>query len=104
MEVIKWLDAEIIFPISDSNWISPVQCVPKKDGMTIVQNENNELISKRTNTGWLEGAEKKVEVEEIMETFPYEQLLETSLDATPWYADIANYLASGILPYDLSPV
>nr|XP_033508449.1 uncharacterized protein LOC117273380 [Nicotiana tomentosiformis] len=177
MEVIKWLDAEIIFPISDSNWISPVQCVPKKDGMTIVQNENNELISKRTNTGWvafeklkkklvtapilvapdwgqpfelmcdasdyavgvflgqrkdnvmhsiyyasrtlsgaqlnytvtekvmlvmvfafdklrLEGAEKKVEVEEIMETFPYEQLLETSLDATPWYADIANYLAS----------
>ncbi|XP_070019319.1 uncharacterized protein [Nicotiana sylvestris] len=29
-EVIKWLDAGIIFPISDSNWVSPVQCVPKK--------------------------------------------------------------------------
>ncbi|XP_070040263.1 uncharacterized protein [Nicotiana tomentosiformis] len=38
---------------------------------------------------WLEGAEKKVEVEEIMETFPDEQLLATSLEATPWYADIA---------------
>ncbi|XP_070019610.1 uncharacterized protein [Nicotiana sylvestris] len=29
-EVIKWLDTRIIFPISDSNWVSPVQCVPKK--------------------------------------------------------------------------
>nr|XP_016453532.1 PREDICTED: uncharacterized protein LOC107777883 [Nicotiana tabacum] len=52
----------------------------------------------------LEGAEKKVEVEEIVETFPDEQLLATSLDATPWYADIANYMASGIVPYDLSSV
>ncbi|XP_075099043.1 uncharacterized protein LOC142175930 [Nicotiana tabacum] len=31
-EVIKWLDGGIIFPISDSNWVSPVQCVPKKGG------------------------------------------------------------------------
>ncbi|XP_070043002.1 uncharacterized protein [Nicotiana tomentosiformis] len=52
----------------------------------------------------LEGAKKKVEVEEIMETFPDEQLLATSLEATPWYADIANYLASDIVPYDLSSV
>ncbi|XP_075083745.1 uncharacterized protein LOC142167780 [Nicotiana tabacum] len=50
----------------------------------------------------LEGAEKKVEVVEIVETFPDEQLLATSLEATPCYADIANYLASGIVPYDLS--
>ncbi|XP_070037075.1 uncharacterized protein [Nicotiana tomentosiformis] len=49
-EVIKWLDAGIIFPISDSNWISPFQCVPKKGGMIVVQNENNELISKRIVT------------------------------------------------------
>nr|XP_016475609.1 PREDICTED: uncharacterized protein LOC107797251 [Nicotiana tabacum] len=49
-------------------------------------------------------AEKKVEVEEIVETFPDEQLLATSLDATPWYANIANYLESGIVPYDLSSV
>ncbi|XP_070020071.1 uncharacterized protein [Nicotiana sylvestris] len=51
-EVIKWLDAGIIFPISDSNWVSPVQCVSKKGGMTVVQNDNNELISTRTVTGW----------------------------------------------------
>ncbi|XP_070033097.1 uncharacterized protein [Nicotiana tomentosiformis] len=51
-ELIKWLDAGIIFSISDSNWISPVQCVPMKGGMIVVQNENNELISTRTVTGW----------------------------------------------------
>ncbi|XP_019261991.1 PREDICTED: uncharacterized protein LOC109239853 [Nicotiana attenuata] len=51
-EVIKWLDVVIIFPISDSNCISPIQCMPKKGGITIAQNENNELISTRTITGW----------------------------------------------------
>jgi hypothetical protein len=33
-EVIKWLDAGIIYPISDSVWVSPVQCVPKKGGIS----------------------------------------------------------------------
>ncbi|KAL4280231.1 hypothetical protein GQ457_03G025460 [Hibiscus cannabinus] len=51
-EIIKWLDAGIIFPISDSSWVSPVQCVPKKGGMTVVSNEKNELIPTRTVTGW----------------------------------------------------
>ncbi|KAL4272977.1 hypothetical protein GQ457_13G016720 [Hibiscus cannabinus] len=51
-EIIKWLDAGIIFPISDSAWVSPVQCVPKKGGMTVVSNEKNELIPTRTVTGW----------------------------------------------------
>ncbi|XP_070002946.1 uncharacterized protein [Nicotiana sylvestris] len=50
-EVIKWLDAGIVFPISDSKWVSPVQCVPKKGGMTVVTNENNDLIPIRTVTG-----------------------------------------------------
>nr|GEZ65081.1 reverse transcriptase domain-containing protein [Tanacetum cinerariifolium] len=43
-EVIKLLDAEMIYPISDSPWVSPIHCVPKKGGMTVVANENNELI------------------------------------------------------------
>ncbi|XP_070017754.1 uncharacterized protein [Nicotiana sylvestris] len=50
----------------------------------------------------LSGAENSVEVEDILETFPDEQLLTTSLEEVPWYADFANYLASGIVPYDLS--
>ncbi|XP_073019313.1 uncharacterized protein [Primulina eburnea] len=51
-EVIKLLDAGIIYPISDSRWVSPVQVVPKKGGITVVKNENNELIPTRTVTGW----------------------------------------------------
>ncbi|GJR88121.1 reverse transcriptase domain-containing protein [Tanacetum coccineum] len=34
-EVIKLLDAGLIYPISDSSWVSPVHCVPKKGGMTL---------------------------------------------------------------------
>nr|GEV30158.1 hypothetical protein [Tanacetum cinerariifolium] len=46
-EVIKLLDAEIIYPISDSSWVSPIHCVPKNFGITVVENENNELIPTR---------------------------------------------------------
>ncbi|KAI3744277.1 hypothetical protein L1987_57354 [Smallanthus sonchifolius] len=51
-EVIKLLDAGLIYPISDSPWVSPVQVVPKKGGMTVITNERNELIPTRTVTGW----------------------------------------------------
>nr|GEX58658.1 reverse transcriptase domain-containing protein [Tanacetum cinerariifolium] len=51
-EVIKLLDAGMIYPISNSQWVSPIRCVPKKGGMTVVANENNELILTRLVTGW----------------------------------------------------
>ncbi|GJR86659.1 reverse transcriptase domain-containing protein [Tanacetum coccineum] len=51
MEVVKLLDAGLIYPISDSPWVSPVHCIPKKGGMTFVTNEDNELISTRLVTG-----------------------------------------------------
>nr|GEV09275.1 reverse transcriptase domain-containing protein [Tanacetum cinerariifolium] len=51
-EVIKLLDAEMIYSISDSPWVSPIHCVPKKGGITVVENENNELISTRLVIGW----------------------------------------------------
>ncbi|GKA30948.1 reverse transcriptase domain-containing protein [Tanacetum coccineum] len=51
-EVIKLLDAGLIYPIFDSPWVSPVHCVPKKDRMTVVENEDNELIPTRQVTGW----------------------------------------------------
>ncbi|GKE48748.1 reverse transcriptase domain-containing protein [Tanacetum coccineum] len=46
-EVIKLLDSGLIYPISDSPWVSPVHCVPKKGDMTVVKNEDNELIPTR---------------------------------------------------------
>nr|GEV89327.1 reverse transcriptase domain-containing protein [Tanacetum cinerariifolium] len=51
-EVLKLLDARLIYPISDSPWVSPVHCVPKKGGFTVVENEENELILTRLVTGW----------------------------------------------------
>src|SRR4051812_41789003 len=51
-EIIKLLDAGIIYPISDSAWVSPIHCVPKKGGMTVIKNDKNELIPSRTVTGW----------------------------------------------------
>nr|GEY48211.1 reverse transcriptase domain-containing protein [Tanacetum cinerariifolium] len=52
--VLKLLDAGLIYPISDSLWVSPVHCVPKKGGITVFKNEDNELISTRLVTGWRE--------------------------------------------------
>nr|GEZ69747.1 reverse transcriptase domain-containing protein [Tanacetum cinerariifolium] len=51
-EVEKLLDAGLIYPISDSPWVSPVHCVPKKGGFTMIENEENELIPTRLVIGW----------------------------------------------------
>ncbi|XP_049357117.1 uncharacterized protein LOC125821793 [Solanum verrucosum] len=51
-EIIKWLDAGVIYPIADSKWVSLVQCVPKKGGITVVPNEKGELVSMRPVTRW----------------------------------------------------
>nr|GFA85749.1 reverse transcriptase domain-containing protein [Tanacetum cinerariifolium] len=51
-EVEKLLDARLIYPISDSPWVSPVHCVPKKGGFTVIKNEENELIPTRLVTDW----------------------------------------------------
>nr|GEY72428.1 reverse transcriptase domain-containing protein [Tanacetum cinerariifolium] len=59
-EVIKLLDAGLIYPISDSPWASLVHCVPKKGGMTVVKNEDNELIPTRLVTGWRTRKTKKI--------------------------------------------
>ena len=51
-EIIKLLDCGVIYPISDSRWISPIQVVPKKSGITVVKNEEDELVPTRVVTGW----------------------------------------------------
>ncbi|GJR54433.1 hypothetical protein Tco_1404954 [Tanacetum coccineum] len=51
-EVEKLLDAGLIYPISDSPWVSPVHCVPKKGGITVIKNDDNDLIPTRLVTGW----------------------------------------------------
>ena len=51
-EILKCLDNGIIYPISDSKWVSPVHVVPKKSGITLVTNENNEQVPTRVQSGW----------------------------------------------------
>ncbi|GJT12213.1 hypothetical protein Tco_0859255 [Tanacetum coccineum] len=51
-EVETLLDAGLIYPISDSPWVSLVHCVPKKGGMIVVTNDENELVPTRLVTGW----------------------------------------------------
>ena len=51
-ETLKLRDAGIIYPISDSKWVSPVHCVPKKGGMTVIPNAAGDLIATRAVSGW----------------------------------------------------
>ena len=46
-EILKLLEVGVIYPISDSNWVSPVQVVPKKIGIIFVKNQNDELVPTR---------------------------------------------------------
>ncbi|KAK1699093.1 hypothetical protein QYE76_015790 [Lolium multiflorum] len=70
-EVLKLLEAGIIYPIADSRWVSPVHCVPKKGGMTVVPNDNDELIPQRVVVGLENIAYDPVPVND---SFPNEQL------------------------------
>jgi hypothetical protein len=51
-EVIKLLDAGIIYLAPHSEWVSPIHCVPKKGSLTVVKNEKNEMIPQIIVTGW----------------------------------------------------
>ena len=51
-EILKLLDAGVIYPITDSKWVAPIHVVPKKTGITLVKNKNDELIPTRISSGW----------------------------------------------------
>ena len=50
-EILKILQESIIYPISDSEWVSSTQVVPKKTGVTVVKNQNGELVPTRIQNG-----------------------------------------------------
>ncbi|GJT61568.1 reverse transcriptase domain-containing protein [Tanacetum coccineum] len=51
-EIVKLLDSGLIYPILDSSWVIPIHVVPKKGEMTVVLNDNNQLIPSQTVTRW----------------------------------------------------
>ncbi|GKA03208.1 reverse transcriptase domain-containing protein [Tanacetum coccineum] len=72
-EIVKLLDSGLIYPISDSSWVSPIHVVPKK-GITIDLNDNNELIPSRIIIGWRDFFEILItpkDQEKTMFTCPY---------------------------------
>ncbi|GKC69019.1 reverse transcriptase domain-containing protein [Tanacetum coccineum] len=123
-EVENLLDAGLIYPIFDSPWVSPVHCVPKKGGMTVVKNDENDLIHcdefnvvirdkkgaenlAADHLSRLENPHQdKLKNKEITETFPLETLGSVTLhvDSTSWFADFANYHAGkNIVQWKFNP-
>jgi len=51
-KLTRLLEVDIIYPISNSEWVSPVQVVPKKSGITMVKNEHGELMATRVQNSW----------------------------------------------------
>ncbi|CAM8900158.1 unnamed protein product [Rhodiola kirilowii] len=51
-EIQKLLDADVIYAISDCQWVSPVHVVPEKIGITIEKNDAGEMVTIRVKTGW----------------------------------------------------
>ena len=71
-EILKLLEAGIIYPVAHSQWVSPVHCVPKKGGITVVPNDKNELIPQRILTGYrmvIDLRELNKELEKIITLF-----------------------------------
>ena len=51
-EILKLLEAGIIYPVVDSQWVSPVHCVPQKGGIIVILHDKDELIPQRIITGY----------------------------------------------------
>ena len=49
--MLKWLDHRLIYPISDSKWVSPIQVVPKKTDIIVIRNDKNELVPTQVKFG-----------------------------------------------------
>nr|GEY71040.1 reverse transcriptase domain-containing protein [Tanacetum cinerariifolium] len=102
-EVLKLLDARFINPIFDSYWVSPLHCVPKKGGFTIVENEDNELILTHLLTGWRVCIDyRKLNEATRKENFPLPfiyQLLER-LTGNQYYCFLDGFFGYFLIPID----
>ncbi|GJU35566.1 hypothetical protein Tco_1183920 [Tanacetum coccineum] len=70
-EIVKLLETGIIYPITDSPLVSPIQCVPKKGGITVVTNEKDELVPTRTVMGYFQIPIDPMDKEKITFTCPF---------------------------------
>ncbi|RVW88069.1 Retrovirus-related Pol polyprotein from transposon 17.6 [Vitis vinifera] len=101
-EVLKLLQAGIIYPISDSLWVSPTQVVPKKSGITVIQNEKGEEVSTCLTSGWRVCIDyRRLNSVTMKDHFPLpfmDQVLER-VSGHPFYCFLDGY--SGRMPFGL---
>nr|CAN70203.1 hypothetical protein VITISV_010325 [Vitis vinifera] len=104
-EVLKLLQARIIYPISDSPWVSPTQVVPKKSRITVIQNENGEEITTRLTSGWRVCIDyRKLNVVTRKDHFPLpfiDQVLER-VSGHPFYCFLDGYSGYFQIEIDLA--
>ena len=104
IEVLKLLQAGIIYPISDSTWVSPTQVVPKKSGVTTVKNEKGEELSTRLTTSWRVCIDyRRLNEVTRKDHFPLpfiDQLLER-VSGHPFYCFLDGY--SGYFQIEIAP-
>jgi hypothetical protein len=103
-EVIKLLDAGIIYPISDSKWVSPIHVVPKRVGLTVVKNQDNELVPTLIQSGWRVCIDyRKLNVATKKDHFPLpfiDQMVER-LVGHEYYCFLDGYSGYNQVPVDL---
>ena len=103
-EIMKLLDAGIIYPISDSTWVSHVHCVPKKGGITVIKTDKDELIPTRTIIGQRMCIDyMKLNAASRKDHFPLpfiDQMLER-LANHPYYCFLDGYSGFAIYQYIL---
>ena len=104
VEVLKLLQSGIIYPISDSTWVSPTQVVPKKSGVTTVKNEKGEELSTRLTTSWRVCIDyRRLNEVTRKDHFPLpfiDQLLER-VSGHPYYCFLDGY--SGYFQIEIAP-
>nr|GEZ14592.1 reverse transcriptase domain-containing protein [Tanacetum cinerariifolium] len=86
-EIAKLLDIEIIYPIADSPWVTPIHCVPKKEikDEKGIENVAADHLSRIKN-------DETSDASVVDDNFPGETLMEITTQDEPWFADFANYL------------
>ena len=94
-EILKWLNAGIIYPICDTPWVSPVHVVPKKAGITVTKNDKGEELQTRLPTKWRVCIDyRKLNAETKKDHFPLlfiDQILD-KLSSQGFYCFLDGYL------------
>ncbi|GJX31913.1 reverse transcriptase domain-containing protein [Tanacetum coccineum] len=91
------------FNIKIGPWVSPVHCVPKKGAITVIENDDNELIPTRLVTGWQQVEVSNRGLKRILERTIGENRASWSdkLDDALWTFRTAFKTSIGCTPYKL---